>query len=96
MNSNRDPVTRGEATLLGSALVVALVIHLLLLDPLFNGPDATSNFIFATSGQDWAYWLDPQAFLQYLFPMGYGSFLALVTRFSGGSFLPVQLIQIAI
>lgn len=95
MTSNRDPVTRGEATLLGSALVVALAIHLLLLDPLFNGPDATSNFIFATSGQDWSYWLDPQAFLQYLFPMGYGSFLALVTRFSGGSFLPVQLIQIA-
>lgn len=89
-------VRRKEVVLLTLVLVLALAVQLWFRDPAFNGPDAISNFRFAIDGQDWGYWSNPDAFLHYLFPMGYGSFLAIVTRFTGGSFFPVQLIQIGL
>lgn len=95
MTSIREKVAAREIAIIVVVLFAATALHLVLLDPEFNGPDARSNFVFAVDGQDWSYWLDPDAFLQYLFPMGYGSFLAVVTKVSGGSFLLVQIIQIA-
>jgi hypothetical protein len=75
-------------------IVFALAIHLLILDPTFNGPDAISNFKFAEYGQDWGYWWNPDAFWGYQFPMGYGTFLALVAHVTGGSLVLAQYIQI--
>ena len=96
MTLQSESVGRKEVVLLTLALVLALALQLWFRDPSFNGPDAISNFRFAIAGQDWSYWAQPDAFLHYLFPMGYGSFLAIVTRFTGGSFLAVQLIQIVL
>jgi len=96
MTSQVEPVHRKEVFGLTLVLLTALGVQLWFRDPVFNGPDAISNFKFAVSGQDWNYWFEPDAFLHYLFPMGYGSFLAIVTRFTGGSYFPIQLIQIGL
>ncbi len=88
-------IERREIWIAATALAVSLLIHLALKDPIFNGPDARSNFQFAVLGQDWNWWLDPSAFHNYQFPMFYGTFFALVTKLTGGSFLLVQLLQIA-
>lgn len=85
---------RYELWIASIALSVSLIIHWILIDPTFNGPDATSNFQFAKLGQQWSWWLDPSAFNNYLFPMFYGTFFALVTKVTGGSFFLVQLLQI--
>ena len=85
---------RSELFLCLVILVIALVIHRLNLDPAFNGPDAISNFKFAQYGQDWSYWWNPDAFWGYQFPMGYGTFLALVAHVTGGSLVLAQYIQI--
>ena len=85
---------RLEVVVLGAVLGLSLALHALLIDPTFNGPDAISNFQFAQLGQDWAYWLDPGAFWGYLFPMGYGTFLAMVARITGGSLVLAQWLQI--
>lgn len=85
---------RPESILCLIILVIALAIHILVLDPAFNGPDAISNFKFAQLGQDWGYWWNPDAFWGYQFPMGYGTFLALVAHITGGSLVLAQYIQI--
>jgi hypothetical protein len=91
-----DAITRRELLLVCLIFSVSVAIHLLVLDPAFNGPDAISNFQFARDGQDWSYWLDRDAFLGNQFPMGYGTFLALMTKLTGGNYLPIQLIQIGL
>ena len=86
--------TSREIMTLVTMAAASLVLQLFIIDAEFNGPDATSNFQFAELGQDFGYWLDPSAFWGYLFPMGYGSFLALATRVTGGNYLPIQVLQI--
>ena len=85
---------RFEVAVLGVVLGLSLALHAVLMDPTFNGPDAISNFQFAELGQDWSYWLDPDAFWGYLFPMGYGTFLAMVARITGGSLALAQWLQV--
>ena len=85
---------RREIWIAATALAISLVIHLTLIDSAFIGPDARSNFQFAVLGQNWSWWLDPTAFHNYQFPMFYGTFFALVTKLTGGSFFLVQLLQI--
>jgi len=85
---------RRELAVIIAILLVSFFLHALLLDPKFDGPDAISNFMFAKRGQDWSFWLQPDAFWSNLFPMGYGSFLALLARLTGGSLVLVQWLQI--
>ena len=92
--SVRLAIPRSELLLCLVILVVALLIHRMNLDPTFNGPDAISNFKFAQYGQDWGYWWNPDAFWGYQFPMGYGTFLALVAHVTGGSLVLAQYLQI--
>jgi len=89
----RRPVN-WELAVVGIALLFSASIHLALIDPAFNGPDAVSNIEFGQLGQDWSWWLDPTAFHSYLFPMFYGTFFALVTKVTGGSYFLIQLLQI--
>ncbi len=93
-STQNSPSKNTEIWICSVVIVVAAAIHLLVLDPAFNGPDAISNFKFAQLGQDWGYWWNPDAFWGYQFPMGYGTFLALVAHVTGGSLLLAQYIQI--
>ena len=95
MNKVSSGIWREIFTLL-IAGTLSLALQIVILDPTFNGPDAISNFQFAEAGQSISYWLDPTAFWGYLFPMGYGTFLALATRITGGDYLPIQIFQIGI
>jgi len=88
------PFKNSEVWFCSFVIVIALAIHLVVLDPAFNGPDAISNVKFAQLGQDWGYWWNPDAFWGYQFPMGYGTFLALVAHVTGGSLVLAQYIQI--
>ncbi len=87
---------RREKFEIAAIALFSFVLHLVAIDPTFNGPDAESNFMFAKRGQDWEWWLDPGAFWNNLFPMGYGSFLAVATRFTGGNFFPIQVLMAAL
>ena len=94
MAEKESPIKNTEFWISSLVTVIAFAIHLVVLDPAFNGPDAISNFKFAQLGQDWGYWWNPDAFWGYQFPMGYGTFLALVARVTGGSLVLAQYIQI--
>ena len=66
-------------------LGISLLISVLLIDPGFSGPDATSYGKFARDGQDWSYWTTPEAFERNFFPMGYPTILAVAMKVAGGS-----------
>ena len=67
----------------------------LLFQAHFSGPDQLSYGNFARSGQEWSYWLNPDAFEGNFFPMGYPSVLAVTMRVSGGSTVLYQVLSIA-
>ena len=89
-----ENITRAEATTMGIILGVAIVLGFIMRDPNFNGADAVSYNTFALDAQDWSYWLDPQAFYETYFPMGYPSLLALAVKLSPGSYWAPQVISI--
>lgn len=80
---------------MAAIVALALVLNLLLLTRVFDGPDAVSYNRFASDAQDWAYWLDPDAFAQNNFPMGYPSLLALTMKMVGGATWLYQALSIA-
>jgi len=89
-------VQRIEWIVLSALSLLSLALQAAFTTADFQGADAVTHLEFARQGQDFSYWLDPTAFNGNYFPMGYGSFLALMMKFSGGSTVPVQILQLAL
>jgi len=87
IRSKFEPLTIAVTT------IFSLLLMWFVSTPNFWGADARSHFVFAELGQDWSYWLDPEAFYGNYFPMGYGSFLALGLKLTGGVVWPIQIFQ---